>query len=358
MLEFSLVFVYYVAAFTEGFLMADRLITLPAGRVMVITDLHGAWAVYERLRDQFLKFRAAGEVETLLFCGDLIHSEDPTNDASLDIVLDVMRLQHELGRPQVVMLLGNHELPHIYSFSLSRGSLLYTPPFEAALAALDVQPAARWRRADVMNFFMDAPLYAVTEAGVMFAHAGASPSLRLPDALRQVLEVDHRRLLREADEMIQRFGVEAARQNFERILKQPYDEQARALLAVSGRDDARYDDLLRGLVITNDNPLFDLLWSAVFTRNEQEVGLMEYKAAVADFLEGISTFCTHKQRVIVTGHIPVEGGYAEVGKQQLRLASFAHASPRREGCYLVMDTRQPVDSARALVPLLRPTADA
>lgn len=337
--------------------MAERWVMLPAGGVMAVTDLHGAWAVYERLRDQFLRLRAVGEVETLLFCGDLIHSDDPAHDGSIDIILDVIRLQRELGRERVVMLLGNHELPHIYSFTLARGSLMYTPSFEAALAALDHQPDAALRRADVIDFYMDAPFYAVSEAGVAFAHAGAAPQLRLPASLKQVLEIDHRALLRETDELIQRFGVEEARRNFERILKQPYDEQARSMLAVSGADDPRYNDLLRGLVITNDNPAFDLLWSALFTRNEQEVGLMEYKTAVADFLDNLSAICAHEQRTLVCGHVPVDGGYAEIGRQQLRMATFAHANPRREGRYLVLDTQQCIETARDLLPLLRPTAE-
>jgi hypothetical protein len=135
--------------------MAERMVALPDGVVMAVTDLHGAWAAYIGLRDKFLTLYQAGEANTLLFCGDLIHGDgSETYDASLEIMLDVMRLQREHGREHVLMLLGNHELPHIYGLTLSRGEMVYTPPFEAALAELDRKADSEVRRADVIRFFM------------------------------------------------------------------------------------------------------------------------------------------------------------------------------------------------------------
>jgi len=55
--------------------MTQRIVDVGSGRAMVVTDLHGAWDVYRRLRDQFLNLAASGKVDHLILCGDLIHSE-------------------------------------------------------------------------------------------------------------------------------------------------------------------------------------------------------------------------------------------------------------------------------------------
>ena len=73
--------------------MSQRVVDLNAGLAMVVTDLHGAWDVYRRLRDLFLSQQAKGAVDHLVLCGDLIHSEGTEEvDASLDMVLDIMAL--------------------------------------------------------------------------------------------------------------------------------------------------------------------------------------------------------------------------------------------------------------------------
>jgi Icc-related predicted phosphoesterase len=110
-----------------------RLITLDAGIAMVVTDLHGDWDAYRRYRDCFLTLDARGQADWLILTGDLIHSEDsPRADRSLDIVLDVLALRDTLGE-RLVYLMGNHELPHLYGVTLSKGEHVYTPRFEAAL---------------------------------------------------------------------------------------------------------------------------------------------------------------------------------------------------------------------------------
>src|SRR5512134_2131698 len=100
--------------------MSQRIFDLTSGCAMVVTDLHGAWDVYRRLRDLFLAKHASGEIQHLVLCGDLIHSEGQEEyDASLDVLLDLIALQTELVKYKVTMLLGNHELPPIYGLTLA-----------------------------------------------------------------------------------------------------------------------------------------------------------------------------------------------------------------------------------------------
>src|SRR5262245_9319859 len=97
-----------------------RLWTLDGGVAMVVTDLHGDWEAYARCRKRFVKLRASGQADWLLFAGDLIHREpgdDP--DHSLDIVLDILALREFYGEA-IIVLCGNHELPHLYGLVLGK----------------------------------------------------------------------------------------------------------------------------------------------------------------------------------------------------------------------------------------------
>lgn len=335
--------------------MPERIVDV-SGVAMVVTDLHGLWEPYARLRDAFLAAKSRGEIDTLVLCGDLIHpetSDDP--DASLDMLLDVMRLQRELGRESVVMLLGNHEFPHIYSITLAKGDMVYTPAFEAALAALNGKGTSR---AEVIEFLAGLPYYARTKAGVLMSHAGAPPKVATADTIQRLMAIDHFAVLAQADAQMEAYGVAQLRQEYERITRAPYDKQAKAMLAVSGEQDPRYHDLLRGAVISNNSPEFELLWNTFFTLNEREDGLQVYQLVVNRFLAAMSELSPHPQRVLVAGHIVAQDGYSEIGTQQLRIASYAHARPRAKGRYLVFDTEKPVAQAAELVGGLRFTAHA
>lgn len=127
-----------------------RLWTIDAGVVMVVTDLHGDWDTYARCRDRFVDRHAAGQVDWLVFTGDMIHREpgdDP--DRSLEIMLDVLALRAAYG-DAIIVLCGNHELPHLYGIILGKGRTLYTPSFEIALTTSG-------RRADALAFFDTLP---------------------------------------------------------------------------------------------------------------------------------------------------------------------------------------------------------
>jgi hypothetical protein len=121
----------------------------------------------------------------------------------------------------------------------------------------------------------------------------------------------------------------------------PYESLCRYYLAVSGPEDPRYDDLLRGFVVSS-HPAFDnLLWPALFTRCEKEYGLHDYASFLKAMLEALS-LDFFPQQVVVAGHTSVKGGYQLVARQHLRLASAEHATPREAGQYLLFDTAQPL----------------
>jgi hypothetical protein len=311
-----------------------RLWSLEAGVAMVVTDLHGDWDAYRRYRDRFVDFQAKGQADYLIFTGDLIHPEDPhAPDPSLDIVLDVLALRATYGQA-VIYLCGNHELPHLYSFSLAKGERVYTPAFEAALTGSQ-------RRAEVISLFDSLPLYVRTRAGVAVTHAGAAAPLADPAAALKLFNWDHQRLFNWVDALMATEDVESMRQGYAKMYQVSYDLLAQHYLAVSGPTDPRYNDLLRGFLISNHPDFSSLLWPALFTRCEQEYGQADYAIFLNALLHELSQDF-YAQQVLVAGHMSIRGGYQVVAKRHLRLASAHHAKPREAGHYLRFDAAQPV----------------
>ncbi len=328
----------------------SRAVDLDQGTAFVVTDLHGAWEPYARCRDRFLALHAQGQANWLIFLGDLIHGYGPPEtDRSLDIILDILRLRNELGPEAVIVLLGNHEMPHIYGMTLSKGEMTFTPAFEHALGP---------HRERVIAFFKSLPFVARTSGGVILTHAGASASTAVPESARRLLDWSHDALLSAADELLAQQDVQDLIAHTFRWSPGQYEHMARFYMAADGPDDPRYTDLLRGILISQGFEEFSLLWDLLFTQCEQEIGGggAAYRQTLQRFLAAFSRPDGPPARVLVTGHITTRGGHAIVAMHQLRLSSWAHARPRESGVYLLFDVAQPIAQAADLEPFLRPVA--
>jgi hypothetical protein len=334
--------------------MAQRVVDLNSGVAMVVTDLHGAWDVYRRLRDLFLDMQAKKQVDWLVLCGDLIHAEGlEETDSSLEMLLDVMALQADLGTDKVIMLLGNHELPHIYGLTLAKGAVEYTPRFESALTRLDQRYRAPYKRKEVVDFLASLPFFARTKAGVLLTHAGAASDVSTPRHAERLFSINHTDLVGMADRELKKFDVASLQRGYSHFTGISYEEQAKRYLAVTGSDDPRYNDLLRVLFLSGQNTDFDLMWNTLFSQNELDVGDNTYQRTVRNFLQAVTDVSPVEQTVLVAGHIGVKDGFAEVGKQHLRLASYTHAFPKRAARYLMLDCERSIKSVSELTPCLR-----
>jgi hypothetical protein len=307
--------------------------------MVVVADLHGDWEAYARCRDRFVELRASGQADWLLFAGDLIHREPGDGpDQSLDIVLDILALRDTYG-DAIIALCGNHELPHLYGLVLGKGTTTYSSPFEKALSASG-------RRADVLKLFEALPFYVRTAAGVCVAHAGAFPGFA--DAADTLFSWDHSAVRAWADAQLDQAEREELRRGYTRLSgEESYAAMARDYLAVAGPDDPRFDDLLRGFLVTA-HPHWRQLRSALFTRCEQEHGDQAYVHALNDMLGQLSGDYT-PQCWMVAGHMRVDGGHLLVAERHLRLASAAHATPRGAGQYLLFDAGRPVGRVEELL---------
>lgn len=322
-----------------------RCIRLDHGNAYIVTDLHGSWDAYQLYRDHFLSLHYQRKADYLIFLGDVIHGYGPPEtDQSLQIVLDIMRLRAETKPGTVILLMGNHELPHIYGIGISKGDLLFTPRFEHALGKY---------RELVIRFFMSLPFWICTAGGTLLMHAGASLSTATDEARAQLAEFSHAALLGEASALLQRADVSDLLASYNLFSEEDYRQAVWENLAVSDSSDPRYHDLLRGFIVGNLEPEWPILWNFFFTQCEAGMGQLMYGKVLERFLAVYSVDCP-AQQVMVSGHVVVKGGYQIIGGRNLRLASWAHACPSNEGCYLLFDVAAPVETASDLEPYIHP----
>jgi hypothetical protein len=328
--------------------LMKRVIDLQQDIAYVVTDLHGAWEPYERHTRNFLNLFRARQADRLIFLGDVIHGYGPTqSDYSLPILLDIMQLREDLGTSQVIMLLGNHELAHIYSMPLTKGPSDFTPRFEHTVVD---------SRARITSFLHSLPFVVRTAGGVMLTHAGAARRTANPKAARELMEFSHQALLDAANERIEKRNVEEMIRREMGLEPEGYLLEAQRQLNIADSDDPRYLDLLRGFLATKIKPEWPLLWDFFFTQNEARFTVESYRKILERFLDAFSSE-EMPQRVLVTGHINTPGGYAIIADRQLRLASWAHAIPPSSGCYLLFDVARPVERARDLLPFIHRLPD-
>jgi Calcineurin-like phosphoesterase len=325
--------------------MPDRILDLTSGLTMVVSDLHGDKDAFARYVGRFLQMRTRKKIDRLLLLGDLIHRENANQpDESLPMLVDVIRMQRTLPPGSVVMLLGNHELPHLYGMTLAKGDVEFTPRFEKALTDSG-------RRGEILEYLDELPFYVRTAAGVLFTHAGPDGNAMANiDKLRQF---DHQTVIKEFDHALSiNPHPEQLRALYGQTMGMPYEMLARYYLAVSGPEDPRYDQLIRSFMISQQSKEFELLWDMLFTRCEQGTPLPLYERILETFLEKFSEGAPAPQRFLVTGHMVVKGGHAVVTPQHLRIASAAHARPREAGEYLLMDFGKPIETMDNLLGTL------
>lgn len=318
-----------------------RLWSLEQGVVMVVTDLHGDWQAYQRYRDHFIELHGRGLADGLIFTGDLIHAEEGSYDHSVEIVLDVLALRATYGAA-LIYLCGNHELPHLYSISLAKGDRIYTPAFEQALNQSG-------RRDEVIALFDALPFYLRSRAGVSLTHAGAPPAIVTTKNALKLFRWHHQELLTWAEALMAQEDIVSLRRGYAKLSEGiPYDTLARDYLAVSGPTDPRYDHILRGFIASSHPEFEGLLWPALFTRNEEEYDLADHKIFLDALLQALAENYV-PQRILVTGHMTLKGGYKVVTNNHLRLASAYHARPRQAAQYLLFDAAQPIQSMQDLL---------
>lgn len=317
-----------------------RLWTLHNGQLMVVTDLHGNWTAYQRHRDRFLTLHAQGQADYLIFTGDLIHPHSANEpDHSLNIVLDIIALQKEYG-PAIIHLCGNHELPHIYHFSLHKGNREFTASFEAALTASGARP-------QITALYEQLPFFLRTRAGVSLTHAGATPLVKSLTEAQRIFNWSHADQRQKGQKRLAEMDINSMRAAYARLSHaESYEALAQHYLATSGTDDPRYDDLLVSMFATTGYP-YEQLYESLFTKCEYQYGQKEYQLALQALLKNLSVNFV-RQHSLIAGHITIKGGHQIVAQNHFRLASSHHATPHTAGQYLLFNAAHPLRTASDL----------
>ena len=312
------------------------------GIAMVVTDLHGEGLVFDHIMQTFFDLLESGKADRLILCGDLIHIRRAVPDDSLRMMMEVIKWQKKLGEDTITMLMGNHEMPHVYNITLAKGRDEFTAPFEKALTKYGT-------RDEVYKFLRGLPIYVTTNAGVLISHAGATPAVTKAHEAQNILTFDHDALLQLGeDRLLNSVDIEQLKSD------KNYLRQAMTFTGVTGIDDPRFHHMLRGQILSQGEDEFEFLWDVLFARNEQKWGVEAYTFIAEEFLQAIGDVTENILNVVVAGHIGTIGGHQLVGKKHLRLSSFAHAHPNDTGEYLLLDCATKINMATDLLPHLRP----
>lgn len=320
----------------------SRVVDLEGGIAMIVTDLHGDWDAYRRYRDHFLALLDRGEADYLILTGDLVHFTGPEReDRSLDIVLDVLDLARALGE-RLILLLGNHELPHLHNYILAKGDHFFTPRFQMAMGE---------HRNKIIAFFETLPFFVRTRGGVVICHAGVSDVVRQPGGLAQLFDLRHADIAHRVSADYPSRVRPPLRQRLAEQYGRSYGELVHEWFAVTDSNDPRYDDFLIGSIAMANCKLLQLLFAMVSTRNELQFEPSLYSQLLQETLETLSAGY-HQQRVMLSGHMDCRGGYTVVSTCHLRLASAKNAHPRETGQFLLLEVAQRTENARELLPRL------
>ncbi|MBI4640803.1 MAG: hypothetical protein HY731_08920, partial [Candidatus Tectomicrobia bacterium] len=242
-----------------------------------------------------------------------------------------------------IILLGNHELPHIYDFPLAKPGITFTTSFERKI---------KGERAKYIEFFKRFSMAVRTKGGVLINHSGADSLTKSLDDLRQI---DHDGILAENRVRFEKFSPEmkeAFKGRIESTHGDLYEHLLVGYLAIDPDvDKERYDALMEGMCFKDMNPKGEWFWDMLMNKNESTYGSLYEK-----LLERYLTLMSEDGwpiKVVVTGHIDVSQGYEVLYDKQLRIGSSKGVEQDAKKRYLSFDVSVEYESATQLSQHLR-----
>lgn len=333
-----------------------KVIDIDSGTWMVVADIHGDLEDYKRIKDIYHQKKESGELNGLIFAGDMIHSYCE-EDKSKEITDDLINLTKE--DKNIHVLLGNHELAHIYNFTFAREGKEVTSNFEIAI---------KDNREKYIEFFKSLPLYVRTQGGVVISHAGASKEVSRLDRLEDLIELNHDDILKEnMEDSDKGFNTLTIKQKeeFKKNLEQhlygmPYEEALKRFRGVDAKGKEKYESLLQGEFFHKSHlfqrhsgeeemPNLDMVWllDMLFNGNENTYSRSDYLDIINKFLAKMSEDYT-AQRFLVSGHIHKEAGFDNFEDKQLRIDSSAEVANPTAKSFLIIDANKTYFSVQEL----------
>lgn len=269
----------------------DRLIKLSSGKLLFTSDLQGALHDFEQVLLKYSELRRAGEADFLVFGGDLLHAYPGYRDNSLELLQRLSSLREK--DPNIILLMGNHELSHVLHWRLRKGRLNFTEELEEMI---------KGAREEFATLLSRLPFGIVTQGGVLLQHTGPSKvlgSLNLDDDGDEKLwdwfwNIDFQESMPNGPAPLKVFKPEFG---------------SNLLNTVQGK----------------------LLWEAFMNKNEFQYE--DYPSVLSRYLKNFQGTVSF----IISGHIPVATGAKKLFDHQLRICSGYGAQSDREKKLLLID---------------------
>jgi len=285
----------------------NRIVDISDKKLMIVSDLHGNQHDFNRVMNRFHHFKQQGEVDQLIFLGDIVHSFNYKKDASLNILNTLIEKGANEPGSEIVCLLGNHELVHLFHIPLRKGNWEFNKGLEWKMAK-DREPYHR--------FFCNMPVAVRTAGGVMINHTGAGPfysEQRLQDNGL--------------------FGAFLREWQFDGVVKQLFTDDVISQM--------RHKYLPESGCRLMETQTGKVLWETFMNGNEHQYDAGQYENYVLDLLNYYSWDRLDKpMQMVVSGHIGEDWGISLIGSKQLRICSSAGCSLDLEKKFLIVDAQK------------------
>jgi hypothetical protein len=266
----------------------DRLLRISSGYLLYASDIQGHEADFDRVLQRFSLLKEKHQATKLILGGDLLHGYPGYEDRSFSLLQRVM----ELGDPQIILLMGNHELSHVLHWRLRKGGLSFVENLEAKFGP---------HRRKYAQFLCSLPFGVLTAGGILLNHTGPSGALS-PEPSQGQDEVlwnwfwnlDFRSSLPPGPVPLDAFEPEYG-----------------ASLLNSKRGET--------------------LWEAFMNKNEFQIE--DYEKVLKRYLRRFDPPC----RYLISGHIPAPEGFQVISDRQLRVCTSYGAKDQNSKKLLLVD---------------------
>jgi hypothetical protein len=289
-----------------------KIFDIKKGKLMVVSDLQGNLKDYLKIKEVFLKLKEVKRVDYLIFDGDLIHSDLGEEDGSKEIIDDLIKLKANSKKSPYIAILGNHELAHIYEFSLSKGKYEYTSSFEKVIYP---------NREKYVNFFKEMPFGIRTDNQILINHTGANSLI--------------------GEKLEKRYNID-----FNKYSNFNHESQIKSMIKELELEKLKNNSNKINYKLGNklmESKIGYFLFEIFMNKNEKEYA-EEYFIMLNNFLSFMSEDLSFQLRFLVSGHVRVPNGMEIIGEKQLRLSTSCGAKSDSEKTFLLLNSEKNYNS--------------
>jgi predicted phosphodiesterase len=294
--------------------MMNRIKYLDKGIAMIVSDIHGNKRDFEQVITIYQLLKQYKLVDYLILSGDLIHGYPGYHDDSLELLNAVMAMQ-DLD-PNIIYLMGNHELIHVMHLEVQKGYVEFTQRFEDRI---------KHNRLKYIKYLEKLPFAVMTGNGLFVNHTGFS------GALGGVKSPDYDLFL-SVYPAWQWYGEMSFTKDF-------------------NLDDEIQREFQHGFgAQILDIPQGKLIWEVFMNKNEHSYP-EDYEAITERFLQGM---CNYKPvHLLISSHIEETDGYRVVSDSHFRICTSHGVTDDKQKKFLLVSLEDNYPDANSLKAQMR-----